>query len=240
MATKSTSSNPYQVMRSLTTDEYRTLKASIEVHGILEPILVDTQGNIVDGHHRDKAAKQLGIEAPTRVLKGFTPDELLQKAHALNRARRQLSQAEQRDWIAEHLAAEPKASNREIARRVGCDDKTVAGVRRSLIESAELPQDAARTRKPKASPVLEEALSEIVDNENEPEPPVELEPELPFENPEPETLHAAVMAELHSAVDILTQVETDLKGAGLDETEWREIDETLAAVADIARRIETP
>lgn len=168
MATKSTS--PFQVMRSLTTDEFRTLKASIVEHGILEPILLDPEGNIVDGHHRMKVAKQLGIEPPTRVLEGFTQEELLAKAHTLNRARRHLSQAEQREFIAEHLSAEPGAANREIARRVGCDDKTVAAVRKDMIEKGELDaEEAKRTRKPKktAEPAAEKTEAAEQDSADE-------------------------------------------------------------------------
>jgi len=44
----------YQVMRALTKDEYRDLKASISENGVKVPILVDENGEIIDGHHRKK------------------------------------------------------------------------------------------------------------------------------------------------------------------------------------------
>jgi phage N-6-adenine-methyltransferase len=48
-------------------DEYRALKASVAERGIDEPIVVDEDGNTVDGHNRERVAKELGIDCPRRT-----------------------------------------------------------------------------------------------------------------------------------------------------------------------------
>jgi ParB-like chromosome segregation protein Spo0J len=48
-------------VRPLTSDEYALLKEDIAKRGIITPIIMDMAGNIVDGFHRDKIAKELGL-----------------------------------------------------------------------------------------------------------------------------------------------------------------------------------
>lgn len=43
--------------------QYAALKASIERKGILQPLLVDDAGRVIDGRHRLRAAVELGLEA---------------------------------------------------------------------------------------------------------------------------------------------------------------------------------
>lgn len=40
------------------------LKDSIKRHGVLVPIFVDTDGTVIDGHHRQQYALELGLEYP--------------------------------------------------------------------------------------------------------------------------------------------------------------------------------
>lgn len=258
MATKSTKEFPYQVMRSLTTEEFRVLKASIEIHGILEPVVVDEDGTIIDGHHRAKAAKALGIEVPTKVLKGYTHDEKLVIAQALNRARRHLTQHEQREYIAEHLLSDPKASNREIARRTGADDKTVGSVRNELIAEGQLPDTASRSRKPKPEPQPEPEAAEadtITDEEgNEYDEPL-VEVEAPAagqteesvsdasaqaEESEPATLFESVMHQVSGILVSLETVQSALEGAGLEAEQWQSIAEARLRIIESANAIVVP
>jgi hypothetical protein len=75
---------------------------------------------------------------------------------SLNITRRHLSTAQKRDVIAALLHDMPESSNRELARTVGADDKTVGAVRRHLEELGQLvPQEVtigrdnrARTTRP--------------------------------------------------------------------------------------------
>ena len=47
--------NKYQVMPPLSEEEYQALKEDIAYNGIQVPVVEDTDGNIIDGHHRVRA-----------------------------------------------------------------------------------------------------------------------------------------------------------------------------------------
>ena len=51
----------YQVMPSLSDAEYESLKSDIAAHGVLVPVEYDEDGNVLDGFHRIKACKEIGI-----------------------------------------------------------------------------------------------------------------------------------------------------------------------------------
>lgn len=107
----------YQLLPDLTPEEYEALKASIASHGILVPIEVDEQGNVLDGHHRLKAAKELGLpdEAiPKKLRSGLSEEEKLEFVLRVNLVRRHLTreqkhalavQLRQQGWIQERIAA---------------------------------------------------------------------------------------------------------------------------------------
>ena len=50
----------YQLIPDLTDEEYLALKADIEKRGILIPVEIDKEGNILDGHHRAEICNELG------------------------------------------------------------------------------------------------------------------------------------------------------------------------------------
>jgi N6-adenosine-specific RNA methylase IME4 len=80
----------FQLFPALRPDEYDALKADIAERGVLVPVEIDQDGQMLDGHHRLKIAGELGIEAPT-VQREFTDDDA-RMAHviALNLKRRHL------------------------------------------------------------------------------------------------------------------------------------------------------
>jgi transposase-like protein len=53
----------FQIMPALDDATEAALRASIEKHGILVPIVVDHEGNVLDGHHRLKIANELNENA---------------------------------------------------------------------------------------------------------------------------------------------------------------------------------
>jgi ParB-like chromosome segregation protein Spo0J len=53
----------YQFFQPLSDEEYTALKKDIEDRGIKVPIELDSDGNILDGHHRWQIAQELGWTA---------------------------------------------------------------------------------------------------------------------------------------------------------------------------------
>jgi len=54
-----TDGTKYQVMPDLTPIEYEALKADIAERGVLIPVEVDENGQLLDGHHRVRAWQEL-------------------------------------------------------------------------------------------------------------------------------------------------------------------------------------
>ena len=91
-------------------DEFTELKASIAARGDPTPVEYDEEGNILDGHHRERACKELGIsEWPKFIRAGL--DELAKRLHArqLNLARRHLTQDQRRALISDQLRDTPES-----------------------------------------------------------------------------------------------------------------------------------
>lgn len=129
----------FQNMPPLSREEYEALETSIREHGIQVPIVVDENRVVIDGHHRQKIAQDLGIECPKRVVFDKTDAEKRTLALSLNLDRRHLSREQRRELIAESIKADPQLSNRQHAERTGVDHKTVGSVRTGLEESGEIP-----------------------------------------------------------------------------------------------------
>jgi hypothetical protein len=129
----------FQVMPALSADEYAALRDDIAERGVVVPVVVDQQGRLLDGHHRQQIAEELGIDCPTEVHHVRDDDDARDVALALNLARRHLSRDQRRELIRQEIEARPDDSDRAIARRFGCDHKTVGAVRR---EGGEIPQSS--------------------------------------------------------------------------------------------------
>jgi ParB/RepB/Spo0J family partition protein len=122
----------YQLLPSLNKHEYEVLFNSIKEHGIIHPVEVDEDGNILDGHHRYSIAMELGIECPTIVRENMTEDEKHSYARSMNVARRHLNSKQKRAIIADALTENPGRSNNSIAKELGVSDTTVGSVRKEL------------------------------------------------------------------------------------------------------------
>ncbi|MFH1605532.1 MAG: DNA methyltransferase [Pseudomonadota bacterium] len=91
----------YQVMPALSPEEYENLKNSIAEHGVQVPIEVDEQGNILDGNHRVRACRELGIKDwPSIVRVGLSEEEKRAHAWRLNMQRRHLTKEQREEqWV---------------------------------------------------------------------------------------------------------------------------------------------
>ena len=128
----------YQVMPPLSSEEYQELHDDIKVNGVLEPIHVDEEGVVIDGHHRSKIANELGIPCPVITHDDLDEAGKRSLAFTLNLKRRHLSREQRRALIAESLKADPQLSNREHERRTGGSRNLVGRVREELVESGQL------------------------------------------------------------------------------------------------------
>lgn len=82
----------FQLLPPLSDAEYGELKADIAKRGVLVPVEYDEDENIIDGHHRVKACRELGITKwPRLVRRGLSEDEKKSIALVLNLARRHLT-----------------------------------------------------------------------------------------------------------------------------------------------------
>jgi ParB-like chromosome segregation protein Spo0J/16S rRNA G966 N2-methylase RsmD len=108
----------------LSPEEEDALRTDIAAHGVRVPVVLDAQGRIVDGRHRLKIARELGIPYPVEILPpDATPLQKLRLALSLNLKRRHLTR-EQKQAIAWRLRAQG-LSYPQIAAMMGVDEKTV-------------------------------------------------------------------------------------------------------------------
>jgi len=128
----------FQVMPPLTTDEYAALVEDIRANGVRVPIDVDQHGRILDGHHRDRACRDLGITPPTRIVQVADDAAARDHAYVTNTTRRHLDRAQRRQVITGSLLADPGLSDRQHARRCGASPSTVATIRAELVASGQV------------------------------------------------------------------------------------------------------
>jgi hypothetical protein len=141
MTAKSTPKHPFQVMPDLSADEYADLRTDIKKRGVMVPVEYDEHGNVLDGHHRVRICKEIGIkDFPKIIRKGLDEAGKRSHARALNLMRRHLDAADRRKLIEDQLRDTPEASNRKIAAALGVDHKTVGTVRTAAQSTGEIPQ----------------------------------------------------------------------------------------------------
>jgi ParB-like chromosome segregation protein Spo0J/SAM-dependent methyltransferase len=78
------------VLPPLDPDKEAALRASIETDGVIEPVIVDQYGRILDGHHRARIADELGVEYRRRRFEVDDDDHAQAVALKLNTLRRQI------------------------------------------------------------------------------------------------------------------------------------------------------
>lgn len=111
----------------LTPEEFEALRASIELDGVRDAIVVDEAGNILDGHHRHSIAP----DAPTRVMAGLTEGQKRAFVMAANFQRRNLSpnqksELRERQIEIARIMKEEGSTQKDIAARLGIAQNTVS------------------------------------------------------------------------------------------------------------------
>jgi hypothetical protein len=116
-------------------EDFVALRDNIAVNGVLVPILVDSDGprrRIIDGNYRKQISEELGYDCPEIVQPNLADEEKRTLARALNLARRQFTQEQKRELIADQLEETPERSNRWVAKQLGVHHATVGSVRGEL------------------------------------------------------------------------------------------------------------
>jgi len=79
--------------------QFEKLKRSIKEDGLLTEIEVMPDGTIVDGHHRYKACKELGIKPRIKVLQNITTvEQAIDYTYKVNILRRQMNKFQIAEW----------------------------------------------------------------------------------------------------------------------------------------------
>jgi 16S rRNA G966 N2-methylase RsmD len=123
---------PYQVMPDLDAEKYERLKQDIANNGIEYPIILDGDGEIIDGHHRYEAWVDLDRDPddlPTRVVDDTSSDNY-HRAYRANLLRRDLSDGTKRDVVKQYLLEHPdrvaEDTQEAIAEDLGVSQWTVS------------------------------------------------------------------------------------------------------------------
>jgi len=108
-------SSIYQILPPLLPDEFEALKASIAEQGIDVPIIVDQEGNVIDGYHRQRACDELGSFCPREVRHFESETDKLELVLRLNCGRRQLNRQQKRSVIDAYLLRDPQIADNFLA-----------------------------------------------------------------------------------------------------------------------------
>ena len=130
----------YQFFPDLPPEEYEVLKADVVIHGILNAVLQDEKGNILDGHQRERIAVELGItKYPITVMSGLTEEQKRHLALSLNIKRRHLTRPQMQALIEQELKRTPDIACQWLAEMLGVATKTVQSARKRLESTLTIP-----------------------------------------------------------------------------------------------------
>jgi ParB-like chromosome segregation protein Spo0J len=139
------SEHPFQIFPPASADEIEALREDIRANGVKDPVSVDQDGRILDGHTRVAIAESLGIDYPRQVYEVGSDEEARDLAFSLN-LRRNLTLSQKRTLAINEINGRPGDSDRAIGRRVGLDHKTIAAIRHALADGVPLDDIAAGRR----------------------------------------------------------------------------------------------
>jgi ParB family chromosome partitioning protein len=128
------SPNPYQPRKRFSPEDLASLRASIAVHGVLQPILVSetaTGYQLVAGERRLRAAQAAGLDRIPAVIRQLVDRDQLELALVENLQRADLDPIETADAYRQ-LMNRFGLSQDDIATRVGRARSTVANTMRLL------------------------------------------------------------------------------------------------------------
>jgi len=119
-----------ELLPEASSEDYKTLKESIRLRGVLEQMWV-FEGRLLDGRHRYRAVTELGRIQPKdfQHFKG-TPEQAKAFVFDKNLARRQLTHDDKEKIARQMIKDNPNDSNRAIAKRCGLSHVTIAKLKK--------------------------------------------------------------------------------------------------------------
>ncbi len=126
--------NPHQPRTSIRDQDLVELAASIEEHGIIQPLVVVRAADgyqLIAGERRWRAARLAGLSVVPIVVKDVVPSEMLELALVENLQRADLSPLEEA-MAYRQLTAEFGLTQMQVARRVGKSRMAVSNTLRLL------------------------------------------------------------------------------------------------------------
>jgi ParB-like chromosome segregation protein Spo0J len=124
--------------------EFDGLVEDIRKHGLREPIILFEQ-KVIDGRNRERACLKAGVEPRYCSMEFDNHDAATAYVISKNIRRRHLTSEQRRELIEKLLRADPTKSDRQIARTVKGDNKTVGAVRKRAEAREEIPHVSKRT-----------------------------------------------------------------------------------------------
>ena len=128
------------LMPSMESADFGVFKADVKKCGVIVPIIVTTLDNLIDGHRRLQACKDLGItEIPAIRVSMTDPKLMVQFAYKLNVLRRHLNLKQKKQLILklrDHILVgrgrpvkkEERITQEQVAKDLGLNKKTVSAV----------------------------------------------------------------------------------------------------------------
>ena len=135
IAVTSITANPMQPRTTLDPDELAELAASIDEHGLIQPLIVTQQGperyQLIAGERRWQAARMIGLATVPAIIKEATPQQALELALVENIQRADLNPLEEAAAF-RHLTDDFGLTQEQVAERVGKSRVTVTNTLRLL------------------------------------------------------------------------------------------------------------
>lgn len=130
--------NPKQPRKNFSPAALDELAASIREHGVIQPLVVQeiqtpygSRYQLIAGERRWRAAQRAGMTTVPVILKGVTPQQMLELALVENIQRQELNALEEADAYRQ-LIQEFELTQDQVAQKVGKDRTTISNALRLL------------------------------------------------------------------------------------------------------------
>jgi ParB-like chromosome segregation protein Spo0J len=122
-------------------EQFNELVDDIKANGLHEPIAI-LDGQILDGRNRYRACLAVGIEPRLIPFRGDDPAAYVVSK---NLRRRHLNREQRGELLIKVIAAAPEKSDRQIAKTIGVDHKTIGAARAKGEDVGRIPHVNTRT-----------------------------------------------------------------------------------------------